>query len=542
MKIDSVRQFSLVAILGVAVVGSTVLALTRRGDDYAFFDPLIDVKAAVAQRFGQEPDTKAMQEGAIRGMLEALEDPYTFYVPPASTETFQRSLTGEYVGIGVAVLNIDGWLTIVTPLEGGPAIEAGLMADDRIIEIEGVSTAGKTPDECVELLKGEEGTSVDIVVERDGKTVPVTVERRRIQLQTVRGHHRIGDSQWDYMVDDGVAYIRVSQFNLATAEEFDAVLESVGASGAGEGGLRGLIIDLRGNPGGVMDAATRMVDRFVSEGVIVSTRYRARGEGETVRARERGTLPDFPMIVMVDDSSASASEIFAGALQDHGRAKVLGTRSFGKASIQGVYDIVSSGGQLKLTEGRYALPSGRSPHRDTGATEWGVDPDPGFYVPMTAEERLAAARAQQDEEIIRQREEGEIHEEIDDKQLQAALRAMELRLETGDWVAVGGDGLSGKEIAEQQLQELGESRRRTIRDLARIDKRIEALTQTGASVEEGADDLWPDELALEHGEVRVYDAEGNLVSTLSITAGDLERWLQAAPLEVREAGERDEDK
>jgi carboxyl-terminal processing protease len=535
-RIDMVRQFALVSILGVAVVGSTVLALTRRSDDYAFFDPHIDVKAAVTQRFANEPDTRAMQEGAIRGMLEALDDPYTFYVPPANSENFQRDLTGEYVGIGVAVLDIDGWLTIVTPLDGGPAIDAGLMADDRIVEIEGVSTADKTPDECVELLKGEEGTTVDIVIERDGVRIPKTVERRRIHLQTVRGHHRIGDGQWEHVLEDDpkIGYIRVSQFNLTTADEFDDALDLIGADLTGENAIGGLIIDLRGNPGGIMDAAARMADRFISEGVIVATEYRpgSNQRAETIRAREAGTLPEFPTIVLVDDTSASASEIFAGALQDHGRAVILGTRTFGKASIQGVYEIFSSGGSLKLTEGRYTLPSGRSPHRDTGATEWGVDPDPGFYVPMTTEERIAAIRAQQDEEIIRQREAGEISESIEDPQLKAALKAMRQRIETGDWVPVGGQGLSGQELVSKQLQQWTDTRRRAIRDLARIDKRIEALTQTGASVEDDADDLWPDETELTDGKIQIFDAEGNLVTTLSITGEDLERWLQAAPVET----------
>jgi carboxyl-terminal processing protease len=232
----------------VAAVGST-LALTRRGDDYAFFDELIDVRQILTQRYVEPVDQATMREGAIRGMVEALDDPYTVYVPAAEKRSFNKDLTGEYVGIGAQVNQQEGWLTIVSPLEDSPAFRAGLMPDDRIVEIEGVSTHNVPINECIDRLLGEPGTKVTFVVERKGERFTVEITRDRIKTRSVKGVHRSATDQnaWEYMIDParGIAYVRLVQFTPGCAAELAAALKGAGAEA---GKVKGLVLDLRFNP------------------------------------------------------------------------------------------------------------------------------------------------------------------------------------------------------------------------------------------------------------------------------------------------------
>ena len=533
-------QLALIVILAVAVVGST-LAINRSYGVGAFLGPIGGTHRIVMQRFITRPDEQALQRAAIQGMLDALDDPYTFYVPPADTDEFEKEMTGEYVGIGVAVAMRDGWLTVITPLDGSPAIAAGVRAGDRIVEIEGVSTADKTPDECVEMLMGEAGVPVRITVERGGTRIAVTIVRERIVTQTVRGFHRADGGRWRHVIDADrrIAYIRVSQFNQTTADEFKGVIEGLGVEEPGR--LGALIIDLRGNPGGLMSASIAMADLFLSEGIIVSTRGRAL-DAETILAHREGTLGDFPIVVMIDGQSASASEIFAGALADNDRAVILGERSFGKASIQQVYTLSRTNAELKITEGRYQLPSGRSPHREPGSTEWGVDPSPGFFVPMSGQEWLDAMTTQQDQEVIRTGTEDATDwsdtegalAALGDRQLTAAVGALQTRIDTGLWVPVGADAPSGEQLIAEDLERLDRSRQALLRDLALLERSARRHESAGIALGEPID-LWPDDTDLAGGRLEVFDARGNRIAQLSITGDDLERWLQASGVEPTEA-------
>src|SRR5690606_32139426 len=316
----------------------------------------IDIKTFITARYVEEPDEQALQLGAIRGMLAALDDPYSFYVPAAETRDFRKEVLGEYVGIGVYVFERDGWLTVVSPLDGSPAIAAGVMADDRIVEIDGVSTRDLSPDECVDLLTGKPGEPVALTVERMGERLEITVVRELIQTQTVKGWRRNGDEgAWDFILDPGqnLAYIRITQFTATTMEEFTEALDAAGAEDPGFGGL---ILDVRANPGGLLDQAEAVADRFLEEGVIYATEGRAH-DRRTVRAHSAGTLPDFPVVVLIDGQSASGSELLAGALTENDRAIAIGTRTFGKGSVQAVFQIPQQdGAQLKLTEQVYVLP------------------------------------------------------------------------------------------------------------------------------------------------------------------------------------------
>ncbi len=536
-------EWTLLGVLGVAAAGSTV-ALTR--PDYAFFDPLIGVKSLISQRYVTQPDEKALQIGAINGMLETLNDPYTVYVPPADTKEFSKELTGDFVGIGVQVDTKDGWLTVVTPLEDSPAFDAGITADDRIVEVEGKSTFGLTSDQCVAMLQGEPGTPVNLVIERQGKRTPMTLNRKRVIAKTVKGFHWDGGvggnkGSWQYFVDARrkIAYLRLTQFTPTSADEVAEALKAIGADKSEVGGL---ILDLRWNPGGVLEDAIAIADMFLSEGIIISTKGRAHPD-DVVRAQKEGTLPDFPMTVLINGSSASASEVLTGALVENKRAIAVGTRSFGKGKVQGVHTISPGGGELKVTEQMYYLPSGRCIQRTDDSAEWGVDPNPGFYVPMTDDETIAMTRVIREQTTIggdqhasaadKWSDPAWIMDRLKDPQLAAALKAIEVKIDNGEWKPTGQELPPSKSLAGLELARQTKLRDRLEKELVKIDKRIDSLET--AAPEEAKKDLWPDTTDVVGGHLDVYDKDGKLIAKLNITGPDLERWLIDA--EVKKAEE-----
>lgn len=542
-----VMQFSLIAILGVAVLGST-LRIARMGDDYAFFDPLIEVKHLLSTRAFEQPDSEDLQNGAIQGLVEAVGDPFTVYVPAADSGDFQKDLIGEYVGIGAQVNVQDGYLTIVTPLDGSPALKAGIRAGDKIVEIEGESTLGKSVEECVDLLVGEPGVPVTVTVERDGERSEVVITREHINTVQVKGIHRLGENEWQFMLDPDrrIGYIWLTQFTPGCATEVKEALDSLGAR---EGRLAGLVFDLRWNPGGVLSEAVELVDLFVDEGVIVSTRARE-GQEDVEVAKKGDTLPDFPLIILLNEFSASASEVFAGALVDHNRAVVLGTRSVGKGSVQSVIPIPSApGAVLKITDRQYFLPSGRSIQREDDEMMWGVDPTNGFYIPMSQEQTREVIRRRQEEDVIREaadeRDDGSsfadpswIEETMRDVQLAAAVRAIDARVDTGEWLAPGGEQPVAELAAAAELIRLVDAREQIYRELERLQRRVEALESgTGMAAADVAPDLWDDEVEVEGGTLEVRDAEGSVIAELKITTPTLERWLIGAGVEKADGAE-----
>ncbi len=539
-KVRVFVQVALVAILGVAVLGST-LRIAQMGGDYEFFDPLIDVKHILTTRYVEPVDAATLQRAAIDGMIESLNDPFTVYVPPRDVREFEKALTGEYVGIGAQVIVRDGWLTIVTPLEGSPAFRAGLMPDDRIVEINGESTFGKTAQDSVDVLTGQPGTSVELTVERGGERFGVTIVRDQIKTLPVKGFHRRGtEGEWQHLIDPDreIVYVWLTQFNPGCARTIGEVLLQYGAD---RGELGGLVLDLRWNPGGVLGEAIALADMFLNDGVIVSTRGRAHPE-EVANARTQGTLPDFPIIVLLNEASASASEVLAGALQENGRAVVLGTRSVGKGSVQSVITLPNGkGAQLKITEQGYYLPSGRSLQRTDTSVEWGVDPTPGFYMPLTTEQTSELLRVRREEDLIRANNEGDwsdpasIVERLRDPQLAGALRAVQARIDTGEWERTGQTGPEREAIALDELRRIQRTRDLMLRELGRLERRIAAIeTAVPDAAGQAQRDFWSDDLELAGGTLDVFDPDGNRVVRLRITADDLERWLLDAPLEPTE--------
>ena len=384
----------LVALLAFQIPGS----LAQRDDDYAFVRTLVDIHRQVATNYADPVDEEKLRQGAIGGMLEEL-DPYSIYVPPAREEEFNRLLEGSFKGVGIQ-LDKDkktGDVIVVSPIEGSPAFKAGVFAGDVIVKVNGEELDRTLKlEEIIKRIAGPLGSEVTLTVRHQtGETVDLKLKRQEIVLPTLKGYHRNADNTWDWYIskDPKVAYIRLTQFTPDTANKMRAILEPLAADG-----MKGLILDLRFNPGGRLDQAKEIVDLFVREGTIVSVKGRNRPEDVTY-AKPDGTLPDFSMVVMVNEHSASASEIVAGSLMDNGRALVLGTRSYGKGSVQEVIPLDGKSGELKLTVAYYYLPSGRLVHRKKDATDWGVEPQ--INVPMDEDTQRKVIIAQSQEELLR---------------------------------------------------------------------------------------------------------------------------------------------
>jgi carboxyl-terminal processing protease len=554
-----VFESALVVILGGAVLGST-LAISQRNSDYAFFDELIEVKQLISSRYVETPDEQALREGAIKGMVDALNDPYTVYVPPSDKSAFNKDLTGEYVGIGATVNGQDGWLTIVSPLEDSPAFRAGLMPSDRIVAIDGKTTENVPVDDCVDMLMGAAGTTVKLTIERQGERFDVDIQRNKIKTRNVKGFHRdpSDPEKWVYLIDpvSKIAYIRLTQFTPGCSAELLAALKSVGAD---KGELKGLVLDVRGNPGGLLSEAESIADFFLDDGIIVSTRGRAFQEKIT-RARTGDTLPNFPIALLINGQSASASEVLAGALTENHRAIAVGTRSYGKGSVQAVIELPSGkGSEVKLTEQGYFLPSGRSITRKDDSASWGVDPTEGFYVPMTDQQLAAMIEVRRREEVISVRKaEGKpvspaaedpksaaspqdwsnpdwILSELKDDQLSAAVRAVKMHIEQGKWVPTGEKREQTGQISTAELQQLRLFHERLAREIIRTEKRIAAIEDAVPAAKDAPRaDLWADTIDLTGGVLEVKDKDGNVISTLDITGNNLERWLLDADVKKKD--------
>lgn len=335
----------------------------------------------------------------IEGATENLDE-FTSMVWPADQHDFDKSMMGEFQGVGIQ-LGTDEFtsrLKVVTPLEDSPALEAGIEPGDLIIDVDGKSTKGWTTDDAIRNITGPAGTPVTLTIFRPStaEKLDFPLKRRQINLRSVNGVRRLDDPKglgWDYMLDKdaGVAYIRLTGFNAHSQDELDTALREAKTQG-----MKGLILDLRNNPGGLLDTAVSTVSTFQRGGRVVSTEGR-REQKEVHDVDGSAPYADLPLAVLVNEGSASASEILSGALKDHNRAVVIGTRTFGKGSVQRVIPL-SRTARIKLTTAIYYLPSGRSPHKSPGAEIWGVDPN--YTVKMMRKEYEKMFERQRDANII----------------------------------------------------------------------------------------------------------------------------------------------
>ena len=386
---------ALLAVVSFEIPGS----LARRDDDYGFVRTLVDIHRRVADNYVDPVDEQRLNEGAIDGMLAQL-DPYSDYYPPEKEDEFKQMLTGNLVGIGVELnQRPDGTIEVVTPLDDSPAARAGIQPGDVLLGVDGKDLPeGEKLADLILRIKGKVGSKVSLTVRHadGGPPATYTVERAEVHRTTVKGYQRRPDNAWDYLVcdDPKVGYVRLTQFTGNSYDELRAVFEQVLKDGA-----KGIVLDLRFNPGGELGQAEQILDMLVPKGsVLVSTRGRARPEQKTIATGEN-PLPKFPLIVLVDEHSASAAEIVAGSLQDNRRAMVVGTRTFGKGSVQEVIPLDDKAGELKLTVAHWYLPSGRLIHRVKDATDWGINPQ--VVVPMTAAQERKVLEDQAEQEKLR---------------------------------------------------------------------------------------------------------------------------------------------
>ena len=351
--------------------------------EYELLKLFADALDQVERNYVKEVDRRELMEGAIKGMLAKL-DPHSSYIGPSDLEKFKSSVENEFGGIGITVSTESGELVVTTPLYGTPAYRAGIRGGDKITEIDGQPTKGITMDEAIQRIKGKLGTDVKLSVLHlaDGSTDSKDVTRELIRIDSVIGDHRKTDDTWNFFLDEQkkIGYIRITTFSRHTVDEIRSALQQLSASG-----VKGLVLDLRWNPGGLLTAAIEISDFFVAEGRIVSTSGRSAAERKW-EAKKEGTFEGFPIAVLVNHSSASASEILAACLQDHKIGVVIGERTWGKGSVQNIIELDDGKSAMKLTTAGYKRPSGQNIHREEGAKEtdqWGVKPNDGFELKLT---------------------------------------------------------------------------------------------------------------------------------------------------------------
>jgi len=344
---------------------------------------LVDVFELVQRKYFEPIDGVKLFGGAVEGMMDQLDENSRYFDPECLKE-FNESLSQQFGGVGMEV-SVDPETKqpiVMSPLVGSPAYEAGIRAGDRILAVDGHSTAGSSLDDLIKRLRGEPGQRVTLTVLHtdEEKPVDVAIVRAAIQLDTVLGDSRNPDNSWNFMLQgyDRIGYVRITSFADHTSQELEAALHWLT-----QRQMQALILDLRNNPGGLLEDAVAICDLFVREGTIVTTRGRNQQVKAAYTASGKGPYLDVPMAVIVNQYSASAAEILAACLQDHHRAVVVGQRSFGKGTVQELIDLADDEGAIKLTTSSYWRPSGRNIHRTKDADQndtWGVSPDKGFQV------------------------------------------------------------------------------------------------------------------------------------------------------------------
>ncbi|WP_425614487.1 S41 family peptidase [Anatilimnocola sp. NA78] len=380
------------------------VACYRTASRNRYVGTLAEAMNLVVDNYVDDVDERKLFEGAMEGMIDEL-DPYSKYTTPDELPKFQEAIGQEFPGIGI-VVELDEKekrLKIRSPIPKLPAFQAGLKAGDIILQIDGKDTAGKSLEECTKDIRGEEGTTVKLVVKRgtSEETLEFEVQRAKIPIESVKGdrHDAAGEWIWNLPGHPRLGYIRIVSFGERTVDELKTALETFGP---GAKSIDGLILDMRGNAGGLLTSAVGVCDAFLDEGLIVSTRGRNKVQLESHSAKPDLVVPkSLPILVLVDGFSASASEIVAACLQDNGRAVVAGQRSWGKGTVQKVYMLEGNKSALRLTFASYWRPSGKDIHkrRDAKDTDdWGVSPDQGLEVIIGKElqEKLYRQRNERD--------------------------------------------------------------------------------------------------------------------------------------------------
>ncbi len=360
----------------------------------------------IDENYVDKVDSKELIIGAVRGMLRTL-DPHSAYMPAKMYKDFRDDTSGQFGGVGIELGVQDKTLTVIAPLEDGPAFKAGVLAGDRIIRIDSKMTKDLSTEDAMALLKGKPGTKVLIAFKRENKIVEIPIVRDVIRISTVKST----------LFHDDTGYVRVTSFGEKTAKDAEKAIETL----ENNKNLRGIVLDLRGNPGGLLDQAIKLTNLFIEEGPVVYTIGRDKKKKEAESAVRGRRITKLPLVVLVDGSSASASEIVAGALQDYRRGVIAGQRTFGKGSVQSVVPLNNDSG-LKLTVARYYTPSGRSIQAK------GIEPD----VPLDYVDEKTFKNIKDHNKTIREKDlEGHFENEEKEKKEKSILVSAQDRIAAG---------------------------------------------------------------------------------------------------------------
>lgn len=413
MFLPSNRRNFFVSLVIAGALGSVLTTTALRAasgpkDTYEELETFASIMAIVQRHYVDEVSSHDLVEGAIKGMVSSL-DPHSSYLTPEGYKELQIETHGEFGGLGIELTVRDNLLTIVTPIDGTPAFRAGIKPGDQIIKIGDEITMEMPLQEAVDRMRGKPGSKVHLSLKRKGVSNLVEVELTRevIHIRSVRGA-RLVDGRW--------AYVRLTGFQDGSSDELVDALDKLDKQR--KGGVEGIILDLRYNPGGLLTQAVSITDLFLDAGLIVRVNGRMESQTTSYFAKADGTRRAVPMIVIVNEGSASASEIVAGAMQDHHRALIIGVKSFGKGSVQTILPL-GDDTALRLTTARYYTPSGRSIH------EHGIDPNVV----------IEAAKIDPDakEEVLRSRDDFDLEHDV---QLRKAVELMSTW--KGDVAKIGG--------------------------------------------------------------------------------------------------------
>lgn len=401
-------------VLCLAVALAVVCYLRVGGAHGRHYGPMADAFVTALQdireRYLYPTEERELFEGAMDGMVAQLKDRNSAYMGLAETREFREQIGQEFGGIGIEVQ----WdaetksLKVLSPIVGTPAYEAGMVSGDKILKINDESTADFVLSDAVHRLRGKPGETVRLTVLHEGEKKPIelTIRRAIINVDTVLGDVRKADGTWDYVLEAApeFGYIRITQFGEKTTDEFERALDQLSKRN-----IKGLILDLRDNPGGLLEAAKDVCDQFLKQGVIVRTKDRDHNIIEEYQATGEAKYADWPLAVLINDNSASASEIVAACLQDYHRAVIIGQRSYGKGTVQTPIELEGGKSMMRLTIAGFWRPNDKNIHRRDDAKEsdvWGVSPSEGYEVKLDGERHLEIAKQRRKRDALRPAKEG----------------------------------------------------------------------------------------------------------------------------------------